>query len=409
MEHFSKGKTLVEEKQGTSPSDNNNEDFPGYNELSPLTKMTLSLEKLLNGAVGKKGATSQIVASKKDAIEPLLDNLIGCMQPGAITYVESLQIRRFTNTMEFDTLDTVQALQAKKKKVLSLLKNLTLKDVSPKLEDEKLQSRQIELMYAAISDLWPISIQDFAKFVQNLKFARHGETSVSGKASWIQIEGCFAELMICRTMVQLIAKHAVQHGALYKWSPDGLMLQILQNTARRYKVKTILESVTIITGLQPLLLAQVDKGCITKLAFTSIQGCLQDYVVGAVSDKIKEQSRQLQILTSVIQQRPEFVCVGYEALVSNASGSDIRADILFDGGNASKFAIEIESLADKNQADAYKYLKDRYEKKMETIGNAVKKEGYSLVLVLPLGTQVPQEQWELIQKDGSIRVWLIEK
>ncbi|HLG62438.1 MAG TPA: hypothetical protein VKY19_10925 [Ktedonosporobacter sp.] len=409
-------KTFVEEErkekdvstQETTSLSSDSDSFPGYDKLSKLTKLTLELESLLNDAVNKKTETTKIVSSKRSKIEPLLETLLECMQPKSLTYVESLQIRRLTNTLEFDTLDSVQSLKPKKKKILTTLKNLELKDISSKLEGEKLQSKQIELMYAEIKDIWPIQIKEFAELVKNLKFARHGETKVSGKATWDQVEGCFGELMICCTMVQMIDQEA-NKSKLYKWTLEGLMIQILQNTARRYKVKTILEAVTGINELCPLLLSQYEKKFITEDAFTSIKQCLQYHIVEAVSDKAKEQFRQLQILTCVIQQHPEFVCVGYEELVSNTSGSNICADILFDGGNAGKFVIEIEGLPDKEQKNAYTYLKGRYEKKMQTIGTPMSKKGYKLVLVLPLDTEVPEEQWKLIQKDDSIQVWLFKK
>ncbi len=408
-------KTFVEKEQDeqnvsdqqTISLSNDNNDFPGYNTLSDLTKLTLRLEKLLNGAVNKKAETSKIIGSKKGEIEPLLGELIDCMKSTQITYVESLQIRRLINTLEFDTLDSFPPLKKCKQTVLTTFKKLVPIGISPSLEDEQLQNKQITLMYAAVSEIWAISIEEFTKLIKNLKFARHGETSTSALATWPQVEGCFGELMICSTMVQMIDQEAKQSG-LYKWSLDGLMIQILQNTARRFKVKTILDAVKGINELQPLLLDEFEKEHISKKAFTSIRECLQYHIVDAVSDKAKEQFRQLQILTCVLQKQPEFVCVGYEELVSNASGSDIRADILFDGGNAGKFAIEIESLADKNQAKAYEYLKGQYQKKMKIIGNAVQKDGYSLVLVLPLGTQILQEQWKLIQEDSSIKVWLLE-
>ncbi|HZO73931.1 MAG TPA: hypothetical protein VFB60_17135 [Ktedonobacteraceae bacterium] len=409
-------KTFVEEeqeektisKQQTTSFSGDSDSFPGYDKLSDLTKLTLSLESLLNDAVNKKTETTKIVSSKRTEIEPLLEALLECMQPKSLTYVESLQIRRLTNTLEFGTLDSVPQLKKCKQTVLTTLKKLELKDVSPSLEDKKLQNRQIELMYAAIKDIWSISSEEFTKIITNLKFARHGETKVSGKATWDQVEGCFGELMICCTMVQMIDQEASK-SKLYKWTLEGLMIQILQNTARRYKVKTILEAVTGINELCPLLLSQYEKKFITEDAFTSIKQCLQYHIVEAVSDKAKEQFRQLQILTCVIQQHPEFVCVGYEEPVSNTSGSDIRADILFDGGDAGKFVIEIEGLPDKEQKNAYTYLKGRYEKKTQTIGKPMNEKGYKLVLVLPLDTEVPEKEWKLISEDTSITVWLFKK
>ena len=63
-------------------------------------------------------------------------------------------------------------------------------------------------------------------------------------------------------------------------------------------------------------------------------------------------------------------------------------------------------MPDDRLPDAYDYLAERYQAKVETIGNALQ-QGQLLVLVVPDAHRLPAEEVTKIDNDTTISIWRV--
>ncbi|HET8844309.1 MAG TPA: hypothetical protein VFN35_22775 [Ktedonobacteraceae bacterium] len=283
-------------------------------------------------------------------------------------------------------------------------KNHKPTDIAQKVLDEKegRERAQLKLLHNEIILIWDISEEHFIKEWNVLQIGRHGTARGSAPATWVQKEGAFGELMLCKPMIIHINNVAPDDLVIYEWEPDQLIIQILQGTTRRYKVLTLLECVIKIHDVKDELVSCTKQNRITTEAWSSLTQCIGGYILEGVSAKAKEQTRQITTLLSLLNKKPELICTGYEVLASQAFGSEIRIDMAF---KDQRIVIEIEGLPTSKSKTACTYLKERYMIKFKTLEQWLCEQNCQLILMVPAGTQIPADQQDEINKDQTIIIW----
>jgi hypothetical protein len=413
-------------------------EFSEYNSLGDFAKQALQVEKLLNPVVilrnrlhrqannttdpeEKQKLNQAIPRHMKEGLEQREKEIIKILTfltqalKQKMTYVASLQAARLLHTAEYELIAAfgTKDLQGAGKTFEKAFKDHQPTDIKLSLLEERKdrEMAQLHLIHNEIIQIWNIPFDQFQMQWSNLQIARHGTSKVSSLATWAQKEGTCGELILCKPLMKLINTIAAQDQVIYQrkaqekivalWKPDQVIIQILVGSTRRYKLLTIYESMMSIHTCKDALLRRVDEGRIVPGAWTALQQCLEDYIIGGVSKKAKEQVRQITTLLHLLNTKQGVTCIGYEVPFSKAFGSNICADILLKDANQPQLlVIEIESLPTTERQQAYDYLTKRYAAKQQTMQDWLTKNGYQLIIHIPVGTEVPEDQKSKIQKDN---------
>jgi hypothetical protein len=400
------------------------EDAPSFDiaqlgQLSELATATLNLEALLNPIVVElknikrkykdksqsKERSLAIAAAKSKAVQQVsgslvkaMTELIGILESDRWEPTDLVHVVRFCSSFEFSILSGHGGeIEKLRSRIESLIGKLWGSSFGPE------QTTIEERIHPHLVKVWDVPLKEFMRILSTeVTHASHGKSSVSAKANREQLDASLGELWLVLPMLDRLNQLGQACTKLITWDVAPIIVKILQGTTRRFKVATLCETMQGIFDLQVPLLTLMATGRVGANAAKSIRHHLDELLVEAVAGKSKEQLRQLGVLLQVLHDEPLLVCTDYEATIGSSAPIDMTFCTTGYTTPASVLVIEVEGLSKSNRANAFAYLKKRYEEKERTIGKFL--SGQNLFLSVPVGTVIPADQLELIEK-ADLPIW----
>jgi hypothetical protein len=394
-------------------------------DLTDLAQVTLGLETLLQPIVTELKSTNSAKRPQRklELFRPIQENVVSLVQylvkclANPLSPFDVAQIVRFQHTFEYDLLSaSTEEVGPPVKKLETAIK----KKNQGLLVDDSEEMHELQTqMFIEVAEILPITVdpicdswdkprrgayllqrlqETYGNLLASVQRGTHGSTSVSAKATSLQIIAGFGEMMLCKPMILQIQQIAPAISQICPWDEEALILKIFQQTVRRYKVRSILEMMMGIGEVCPVLLELHQSKRISGEAFASIARNLEEHV--NVSYKGKEQLRILRLLVKLLRADGSLTCTEYESRI----GKGAPADFVLEGNGLhsgkSRTVYEVEGVPNSVLLDeAYEYLVSRYKHKMSTVGTNLVELGYKLVLAVPLGTKLSASDTKALKSD----------